>query len=286
MTPSSQSTPEIVIEPSGGLNLPSWNELFAYRDLFWLLVWRDITTRYKQTALGILWYVIQPVVTTVIFMLIFSRVARIPTNGVPSSLFYLCGLLPWNYFSQTFQSTAGTLANNAGVFGKVYFPRLIVPLSAATSNLMATVIQLATFAVIYCVEKFGLRGDTFGVTAGTWFLPLLFIQVAMVSLGVGLCLTAVSAKYRDFSVVAGFIMQLWMYGTPVIYPLSRVPARWYFVAALNPMTFPTEALRQMLLGAGTITTPLFLESAILTVVVFFTGLIAFQQVEKSFIDVI
>jgi lipopolysaccharide transport system permease protein len=286
MNSASPTAKEVLIEPISGVRLIAWRELFAYRDLFWLLVWRDLVTRYKQTALGSLWYIVQPLLTTGVFMLIFSRVGRIPTNGVPSSLFYLCGLLPWNYFAQTFQSSAGTLTNNASVFGKVYFPRLIVPLSAAVSNLLATAVQLGTFAAIYGFEKIGLRGDSFGLTASAWLLPLVFVQVGLFSLGVGLCLAALSAKYRDFGILTGFLVQLWMYATPVIYPLSRVPARWYFLAALNPMTYPVEALRQMLLGAGSPTLFLFLLNTSLTLLTVVVGLAAFQKVEKNFIDVI
>ena len=158
-----ESTPETVIEATHGLRFIRWRELHAYRDLLWIFVWRDIASRYKQTVLGLLWFVIQPVFTTIVFMVIFSRVARIPTNGVPSSLFYLCGLLPWNYFAQTFQSTSNSLTNNAGMFGKVYFPRLIVPFSSAISNLVPLVIQFGTFLVFYILEKFGPRGASFGM---------------------------------------------------------------------------------------------------------------------------
>ena len=277
---------ETVIEPTRGWRFIAWKDLYAYRDLLWLLAWRDIASRYKQTILGPLWYVIQPVLTTVVFMVIFSRVARSPTNGVPSSLFYLCGLLLWNYFSQTFNSTAGTLVNNASIFGKVYFPRLIVPLSAVVSNLVGAAIQFALFAVVFALEKTGPRGASYGLTAAAWLMPLLFLQVALLSLGIGLWLAALTAKFRDFSILAGFFVQLFMYASPVIYPLSRVPSRWYLAAALNPMTFPLEALRHMLLGAGSPTASLGVVSLGLTVVTLASGLLVFQKVEKTFVDVI
>jgi len=277
---------EVVIEATRGLRLVPWRELHAYRDLLWLLVWRDISARYKQTVLGPLWYIVQPALTTIVFMVIFSRVARIPTNGVPTSLFYMCGLLLWNYFSQTFQTSGGTLVNNSALFGKVYFPRLIVPLAALFSNLAGVVVQFAFFAVIFCLEKIGPRAGSFGLTSSVWLLPLVFAQVGLFGLGTGLWLSALTAKFRDFAVLGGFFVQLFMYASPVIYPLSRVPARWYPVAALNPMTFPLEASRHMLLSAGTPNLSLALTSVALTLATLVGGLIAFQRAERNFIDVI
>ncbi len=277
---------EIVIEPTRGLDWIRWRELRAYRDLLWLLVWRDIASRYKQTVLGPLWFMVQPLLTTIVFMVVFARVARIPTNGVPSSLFYLCGLLPWNYFAQTFQSTSNSLVQNAGMLGKVYFPRLIVPLSTAISNLLPLAIQLVTFFAVYALQKAGPRSDSFGVTASVWFLPLILVQVSLLSLGVGLWIAALTAKFRDFAVLAGFVLQLWMYATPVVWPLSLVHPRWFWVAKLNPLTFPLEATRQMLLGAGSPTLHLFGVSIALTLLSLISGLLVFQRVQKNFIDVI
>jgi lipopolysaccharide transport system permease protein len=276
----------VIIEPSHGFNLVSWKELYAYRDLLWLLVWRDIVSRYKQTVLGPLWFVLQPVLTTVIFMVIFSRVGRIPTNGAPSSLFYMCGLLPWNYFAQTFQSTSTTLAVNSGIFGKVYFPRLIVPISAVISNLAAYAVQLGTFIVIYALEKAGPRNESFGMTPSVWLLPLIVAQVGLLSLGVGIWIAALTTKFRDFGVLATFLLQLWMYATPVVFPLTRVPARWYWLAAINPMTYPLEATRHMLLNAGSPSMPLFLVSLGMTAVAAASGVMVFQKIERTFVDVI
>jgi lipopolysaccharide transport system permease protein len=277
---------EIVVQATQGWSWFSWRELYAYRDLLWQLARRDIVSRYKQTILGPLWNVIQPMLTTIVFMVIFSRVARIPTNGVPSSLFYMCGLLPWNFFSQTFQSTSTTFLANANMFGKVYFPRLIVPISAMLSNLMGLGIQLLTFFVIFAVEKCGPRGNTFHLTASAWLLPLLFAQVAILSLGVGLWIAALAAKFRDFAILSAFLLQLWMYATPVVLPLTRVPARWLWTFEINPMTFPLEATRQMLLGAGTPSWWLFACSIAITLLIATGGVLVFQRVEKNFVDVI
>jgi lipopolysaccharide transport system permease protein len=286
MNSSPSESNELVIERSHGLRLGSWRELYAYRDLLGLLIWRDIISRYKQTVLGPLWFVVQPILTTITFIVIFSRVARIPTNGVPSSLFYMCGLLPWNYFAQTFQSTSTTLGANSAIFGKVYFPRLIVPLSAVISNFVTVAIQLGTFVVIYALEKVGPRGGSFGMTAWVWLLPLVFIQIGLLSLGIGIGIAALTTKFRDFGVLSGFLLQLWMYATPVVFPLTRVPAHWYWVAAINPMTFPLEITRQMLLGAGTPTAFLFAISIGITLLTTAAGLLVFQSVEKNFVDVI
>jgi lipopolysaccharide transport system permease protein len=260
--------------------------MYAYRDLLWQLARRDIVSRYKQTILGPLWNVIQPVLTTIVFMVIFSRVARIPTNGVPSSLFYMSGLLTWNFFSQTFQTTSTTFLVNANMFGKVYFPRLIVPLSAMISNLVALAIQLGVFFLVFAVEKSAPRGESFHMQATVWLLPLVFAQVALLSIGVGLWIAALAAKFRDFAVLSGFLLQLWMYATPVVLPLTRVPARWLWAFEINPMTFPLEESRQMLLGAGTPNLPLFLFSIGITLLIAAGGVLVFQRVEKNFVDVI
>ncbi|MGA2693384.1 MAG: ABC transporter permease [Opitutaceae bacterium] len=275
-----------MIQPSHGWSWFSWRELHAYRDLLWQLARRDIVSRYKQTILGPLWNVIQPVLTTIVFMVIFSRVARIPTNGVPSSLFYMCGLLPWNFFSMTFQSTATTFLVNANMFGKVYFPRLIVPLSSTLSNLVALGIQLATFLLIFLFEKFGPRGASFHMTTSVLLLPLIFAQVALLSLGIGFWIAALAAKFRDFVILSAFLLQLWMYATPVVFPLTRVPARWLWVFELNPMTFPLEATRQVLLGVGTPTLLLFVYSIVITLLISIGGILLFQRVGRNLVDVI
>lgn len=277
---------ETIIQPTSGWRFLDWRELWAYRDLTRLLVWRDFATRYKQTILGPLWFIVQPLLTTIVFTVVFGRFAQIPTDGVPQVLFYLCGLLPWSYFAQTFQSTSGTLVANAGLFGKVYFPRLVVPLSALIANLLSFVIQLATFAVFFVGYKFSDQAHTFGLHANALWLPLVLLHVAALSLGVGLWLAALTAKFRDFSVLSGFIVQLWMYATPIIYPLSQVPAKWRTLFALNPMTMPVECFRHALLGAGSPSASLLAVSLGATVLLLGSGLLVFQRVEKSFVDVV
>jgi lipopolysaccharide transport system permease protein len=276
---------EIVIRSTRSwfiLNLP---EIWRYRDLLALLVHRDFVAKYKQTVLGPAWFVLQPLLMTVVFSVIFGEIGRIPTDGLPPTLFYLAGLLGWNYFAQTFQSTSGTLVANAGLFGKVYFPRLIVPLSAVISNLFSFALQCATFLAAWIYFKlFTGAGELFGFSVGIVWLPLVLLQVAALSLGVGLWISALTAKYRDFTFLSGFIIQIWMYATPVIYPLSQIPERWRWLAVLNPMTMPVEAIKVMFLGQGTIITAYLALSAGITILVLLFGVLIFNRVEQTFVD--
>jgi lipopolysaccharide transport system permease protein len=278
---------EIVIKPTTGFLRLDLKAVWQYRDLLGLLVHRDFVSKYKQTVLGPVWFVLQPLLTTLVFTLIFSGVAKIPTDGLPPALFYMCGLLGWSYFAQTFTSTSATLVVNAGLFGKVYFPRLVVPLSAVIANMMAFCLQLATFLGFYIYYKlFTPLGTGFGVSGSLVWLPLLLLQIGALSLGVGLCLSAVTAKYRDFTFLTPFIVQLWMYATPVIYPLSKIPERWHWLAVLNPMAAIVEAFRLMFLGRGSVAPAYAAVSAAITAAVLLTGLLIFNKVQKTFVDTI
>jgi lipopolysaccharide transport system permease protein len=278
---------EYIIEPSHGWLCIPWREIIHYRDLLFLLVRRDFISRYKQTILGPLWFVIQPLLTTAVFTVIFDKVAGISTDRLPPVLFYMCGLLAWGYFAQCMGGTSTTFVSNAGLFGKVYFPRLIIPLSVVISNLMSFAIQLVTFLVFWCWFKFFTNaGQLFHVTTYLFALPVLLLLTAGIGLGVGLWMSALTAKYRDFSHLAGFLTQLWMFATPIVYPLSEVPQRWQWVCALNPMTGIVEAYRYALLGAGTIQ-PVFLAISIIgTVFLLITGALVFVQTERTFIDTV
>ena len=278
---------ENIIEPTHGFRFVDWRALVAYRDLMWLLVWRDFSTRYKQTVLGPLWHIFQPLLTTIVFTIVFSQVAELPTDGLPPTLFYLCGLLAWNYFSQTFNSTSATLVANAGLFGKVYFPRLIVPLSSVISNCVSFLIQLGSFFVILIIYRASHPAVTCGPHwQAVFLLPLVLLQLAAFSLGVGLWLAALTSKFRDFSVLSGFMLQLWMYVTPVILPLTKVPPQWHKFVALNPVTMPVECFRYLLLGTGWINLPLLFVSIGATIFALVTGVLVFQRVEKNFVDVV
>jgi lipopolysaccharide transport system permease protein len=278
---------EIVIRPTRGWLRLNLAETWQYRDLLFLLVHRDFVAKYKQTILGPAWFVLQPLLTTVVFSIIFGGIAKIPTDGLPPMLFYLAGLLGWNYFAQTFQSSSSTLVANAGLFGKVYFPRLVVPLSAVISNLFAFALQLAMLLAFWIYFKlFTSAGGLFGFSAGIVWLPLVLLQIAALSLGVGLWLSALTAKYRDFTFLSGFIIQLWMYATPVIYPLSQIPEKWRWIAVLNPMTMPVEAIRIMFLGQGTVVGAYALLSLSISVLLLLSGILVFNKIEKTFVDTV
>lgn len=283
----SSAPDEIVIEPTHGFRFVKWRDLVAYRDLLWLLVWRDFATKYKQTLLGPLWHIFQPLLTTIVFSVVFGQIAKLDTDDLPPTLFYLCGLLAWNYFSQTFNSTSTTLTTNAGLFGKVYFPRLIVPLSGVVSNCFSFLIQFASFFAVLILYRLSHPAATYGPRwEAIVFLPLVLLQLAAFSLGAGLWLAALTAKFRDFSVLSSFLIQLWMYVTPVILPLNKVPPQYHLFVALNPVTMPVECFRFLLLGNGWINPSLILVSIAATGVTLVSGLLIFQRIEKSFVDVV
>jgi lipopolysaccharide transport system permease protein len=281
------STPyEITLRPDTSWLAIELKGIWHYRDLLSLLVWRDFVSKYKQTILGPLWFIIQPLLMTLVFTVIFGKIAGLSTDGLPPVLFYLCGQLGWNYFAQNFNSTSATLINNAGLFSKVYFPRLVVPLSALVSNLFAFFIQAVTFAAFFVYFKYILKSGTFGFNWHIVFLPLLVVQIAALSLGVGLLCSALSAKYRDLTHASNLLIQIWMYATPVIYPLSKFPLHWRWIAALNPMTFIIESFRDMLLGTGTVDPSYLACSISLTLVFLASGLLLFGKMEKTFVDTV
>jgi lipopolysaccharide transport system permease protein len=277
---------EIVLKPDAGWRSLQLASIWQYRDLLSLLVWRDFVSKYKQTILGPLWFIIQPLSMTLVFTVIFGKVAGLSTDGVPPVLFYLCGQLGWNYFAQNFSSNSATFVANAGLFGKVYFPRLVVPLAALVSNLFAFLIQAATFACFYIYFKYGRGAPGFGMDWHVILLPLLVLQTAILSLGVGLVISALTAKYRDLTHVTALLIQVWMYATPVIYPLSAFPPQWRWVALLNPMTPIVEGFRLLLLGVGTVQPVDVISSVAITAVVTVGGLLLFGRIEKTFVDIV
>ena len=265
-----------------------WRELLRYRDLLWLMVRRDFVSKYKQTVLGPLWFIIQPLTTTLVFTVIFGRVAKISTDDLPKMLFYLCGLLGWQYFADCIRGTSSTFVANQHLFGKVYFPRLVVPVSVVVSNLISLAIQFGTFVAFWIFFKyFTDAGPQFHVRAwGLLALPLLIAQQAALGLGVGLWLSSLTAKYRDFTHLTGFMTQLWMYATPVVYPLSVIPERWRWVSVLNPMTQTVESYRLIFLGTGTVEARYLALSVLTTLVLLVTGVLMFCRTEKNFIDTV
>ena len=277
---------EIVLRPeTSWLNL-ELRGMWHYRDLLLLLVWRDFSSKYKQTILGPLWFILQPLLMTLVFTVIFGRVAGLSTDGLPPLLFYLCGQLGWNYFAANFNSNSATLVNNAALFSKVYFPRLIVPLSALISNIFAFGIQFVTFVFFYLYFKGTMEPAAFSINWHVAFLPLLLLLTALLSLGIGLLMSAITAKYRDLMHISALIIQIWMYATPVIIPLSQFPKKWQWVIALNPMTAIVESYRFMLLGNGTVHPDHLIYSVAVTFLLLAAGLLAFGRVEKTFVDTV
>ncbi|MEQ1861616.1 MAG: ABC transporter permease [Chthoniobacteraceae bacterium] len=275
---------EIVIEPPRRWLRIDVRELWEYRDLLALMVRRDLLARYQQTLLGPLWHVVQPLLTMLMFVIVFARVAGIPTDGIPAPLFYLSGLLAWNYFAQNLQAAAGTFQNNHHLFTKVWFPRLVMPLAATVSNLIMLGLQaipFVIFAAYYALAQ--------GIAVGTWqllLLPLAILHVAAVGLGVGLWMAAFTAKYRDLMHLNQFLVQLWMFATPIIYPLSKVPERWLWLAWLNPMSAPVETFRWCLLGRGHIEPLMLGISATFALLLVAGGLLAFQNAARSAVDTV
>ncbi|SFQ18865.1 ABC transporter permease [Parafilimonas terrae] len=259
-------------------------DTWAYRDLLWLLVRRDFVATYKQTILGPLWYLIQPVFTTVIYTLVFGGIAGISTEGLPGPLFYMAGITMWNYFADCLNKTSTVFRDNAGIFGKVYFPRLIMPLSIIISNLVRFVIQLLLFLAFMVFYDFS--GANIQPNVYMLLFPLLVLMMAGLGLGCGMIISSLTTKYRDLAFLVTFGMQLLMYGTTVIYPLSAAPEKYKWIVVANPMTGIIETFRYGFLGRGNFSWELLGYSALFATIVFAAGIIVFNRVEKKFIDTV
>ena len=277
---------QIVIRPNQPWWRMDWHSLWDYRDLLWFLVVRDFSAIYKQSILGPLWFIIQPLATTIVFTVIFGQIAKISTDGIPPLLFYMAGMVLWSYFQGVMNGVAGSLIGNAGVLGKVYFPRLILPLSMVISNLAQFVLNASVFLVFYI---YFLHDSFTKIHPNVWLaaLPLLILQTAAVGLGVGLWMSALTTKYRDLRFALPFLSQLWMYATPIVYPASLVVSPgWNLCMAFNPMAGPVEAFRFMFFGIGRADL-LYLGLGISSGwVLLLTGLIMFNRVQRTFVDTI
>ncbi len=275
----------LLIEPSSHWWDLQLSEVWRYRDLLWMFVNRDFVAVYKQTVLGPIWFFIQPLLTTLVYIVIFSGVAGISTDGFPPILFYLAGIIPWNYFSTCLTKTSTTFVSNAAIFGKVYFPRLIVPLSVVVSNLIQFVIQFALFAGVFlwCLATHdSLHPHWLAIITLT---PLLLLLMAALGLGTGIIVSSLTTKYRDMTFLVAFGIQLAMYATPVIYPLSAIPEKYRWLIRLNPMTAPIEAFRAAFLGGRPPYTDLAV-SAVMTAALLVLGVVMFNKVEKTFMDTV
>ena len=259
-------------------------ELWQARELVMLFVWRDFVSVYKQTILGPLWYLIQPLLTTIMFTVIFGRIAKLPTDGLPPMLFYMAGTVIWSYFAACLTKTSNTFIANAGIFGKVYFPRLTVPLSILISNLVAFAIQLGLFLAF--LAYFWLAGAAIRPTWSVLLTPVLVLMMAGLGLGFGIIVSSLTTRYRDLQYLVTFGVQLLMYATPVVYPLSTVSGtlRWLILA--NPMTPIVEGFRYAFLGAGTVDGWHLLYSGAFMLAVLLIGILMFNQVERTFMDTV
>jgi lipopolysaccharide transport system permease protein len=261
------------------------NDVWHYRDLLWMFVRRDFVAVYKQTILGPLWFFIQPVVTTLMFTVVFSGFAKLPTNGLPPMLFYLAGITPWNYFSSCLTKTSSTFLSNAGIFGKVYFPRLVTPLSVVISNIIQCGIQFLLFLVF--LAFYAWKGATI---TPNWSMililtPSLLFIMALLGLGTGILISSITTKYRDFTFLIGFGVQLGMYATPIIYPASLVPPKYAFLMNLNPMAPVIETFRAIYLG-GLIPWIGLAISISITCLLLLLGILLFKKVERTFMDTV
>lgn len=272
-----------VIEPKSRLLDLHLKELWRYRDLIFLFVRRNFVSQYKQTILGPAWALIQPLMTTVVFTVVFGSLAGLSAEGVPSFLFFMSGNIAWGYFSNCLTSTANTFTGNAGIFGKVYFPRLVSPISTVLTNLISFGIQFFLFLVFLVI--YWVKGDV-QPTLYALLLPLLLLHMAMLSLGVGIIISSLTTKYRDLKMLVAFGVSLWMYGTPVAYDIGIVPEKYMGLYMLNPMTPIINTFRCAFLGLGSFDLPHYLLSWVVTAIVLFLGLLMFNRVEKTFMDTV
>lgn len=286
MKPETSNTDwDLIIEPKTSLFDLRLKEVWKYRDLLVLFVRRDFVAAYKQTILGPVWHFIQPIFTTIMFTLVFGKIAGIPTDGIPSVLFYMSGITIWNYFSACLTSTSNTFLSNAGIFGKVYFPRLISPLSTVTSNLVKFGIQF--LLLLAFMIYFGIADGNFHFGVSWLLIPVLVIMMAMMGLGLGIIISSMTTKYRDLNILLGFGVQLLMYATPVAYPMSFLKLKSYAAwIQWNPLSPIVEMFRYSLFGEGTFDGWHLLYSFGFIVIVLFIGLLMFNKVEKTFMDTV
>lgn len=274
---------DLVIQPHASLFSLNLAEVWRYRDLLYLFTHRDIVSFYKQTILGPLWFFIQPIFTTLIYVLVFGQIAQLSTDGAPQVLFYMCGITFWNYFSDCFNKTATVFKDNASLFGKVYFPRIITPLSIVASNLTRFLIQ---FVLFLCFLTFYVVQGTVHPNAVALLLPIIVLLMATISLALGMFFSALTTKYRDMVFVLQFGVQLLMYATPVIYPESQMPPRIAAVLAWNPLAPLFEVTRYGFLGAGTFSWAGILYSTLFAIIAFLVSTAIFNKVERTFMDTV
>ena len=277
---------DLVLEPKGAFFDLQLKEVWKYRDLLLLFVKRDFTSQYKQTILGPVWHFVQPIFTTLVFLLVFGKIANIPTDGInPKLLFYMSGITIWNYFSACLSATSSTFVSNAGIFGKVYFPRLVMPLSVVFSNIIKFGIQFMLLLIV--MIWYGVKYNNFHFGISWLFIPLLVLMMAGLGLGLGIVISSLTTKYRDLTVLIGFAVQLLMYATPIAYPLSFVKDKNYASWIMwNPLTPIVETFRYALFGIGSVDKMGLLYSGGIIAICLFAGMLIFSKVERSFMDTV
>lgn len=276
---------DLEIKPQDSVFNLHLKDVWSYRDLLLLLVRRDFVSFYKQTIFGPLWFFIQPIFTTVIFSIIFNKLANIGTDNAPAPLFYMAGNITWNYFSDGLNKTSTVFRDNANIFGKVYFPRLIMPLSIIVSNLVKFGIQ---FLLFICYIAFYVIFENYKINVNWYILlfPVIMLMMAMLGLGFGLIITALTTKYRDLIFLVSFGLQLFMYATPIIYPLSKALPKYHGIIAYNPLSGLIETFKYGFLGTGHFYPWIFAYSIVASIIIFLLGLVVFNRVEKDFVDTI
>jgi lipopolysaccharide transport system permease protein len=273
---------DIIIEGSTSLFDLKFKDIWSYRDLLVMFVKRDFVSFYKQTILGPIWFFVQPLFTTIIYTFVFGRLASLSTDDLPQPVFYLAGITAWNYFADCLTKTSTVFKDNLQIFGKVYFPRIILPLSIVVSNLVRFIVQM--LLLLAMMSYYYLNGTIFIITWSLLMIPVLVLMMAILGLGLGLFITAMTTKYRDLAFLVTFGVPLLMYTTTIIFPLASLPAKYKHLVELNPMTGIIEAFRYCLLGKGEFSGWSLGYSAIVTLVVFAIGIIVFNKTEKNFVD--
>jgi lipopolysaccharide transport system permease protein len=276
---------DLIIKPTRGLFDLRLSEVWKYKDLLWLFVRRDFVSFYKQTVLGPIWFFVQPIFTTFIYVFIFSNLAQIPTDGIPQPVFYLSGIIAWTYFSDCLIKTSNVFRENSSIFGKVYFPRLIMPMSIVISSLVRFTVQL--LLLLLMAGYFMLIGDAdFSPTIYLTLFPLLVTFMAILGLGFGMIISSVTTKYRDLSLLVGFALPLLMYATPVVYPLSTLSGNLRLLISVNPMTHIIEGIRLGFFGKGIFDIYSLLYLFGISFFILFLGVVVFNKVEKDFVDTV
>lgn len=276
-----------VIKPREKLLQLNLREVWDYRDLCSLFVRRNITTQYKQTVLGPLWYVIQPMITVVMYMVVFGGIAKMPTDGLPQPLFYLGGICMWQYFNDCLTKTSSTFTANASIFGKVYFPRLIMPISTVLSNLLRFAIQFGLFLAVYAIYQIWIIPGEIHTNWYALLIPLLVLMLAGLALGFGILFSSMTTKYRDMQLLLDFFVRLWMYATPVIYPMSVITNdKLRLIMSLNPLTGIVEAFKYGMLGEGQFSWGMLGYSFIFMIVLLTIGIVIFNRVQRTFMDTV